>query len=383
MTSLHLTYIANARFPSGRAHGIQIAKMWEAFVTHNITVNLFIPRRFPYDHGSAAEAVTFYTLMGAPSFYRIHRVPLFVYRRAHYFGFLIGSFFFGIISTWRALRQSGVIYSVDLDYFSFFLIPFLRKPYFFEIHSAKKDTFFHRLLFKHISGVIAINDNVKEALIKTFPTLTGKVIVCPNGVDVERYGQDSFDDPVVLDALRLTKGIKTPSVVYTGSFQDWKGLGTVIDAALELPSVHFYLVGGTKEELGEGKNAIPPNVHIVALQPFSEIGLWQRGADILLLTGTKESEYSFRYTSPMKLFEYMAARRPIVAAQTPAIESIVTEKEVWFFKPDDADDLVRVIGEVIHGMQNEIKVAAAFARAQELSWNKRAERIISFIQERL
>ena len=187
----------------------------------------------------------------------------------------------------------------------------------------------------------------------------------------------------MLDALRLTKGIKTPSVVYTGSFQDWKGLGTVIDAALELPSVHFYLVGGTKEELGEGKNAIPPNVHIVALQPFSEIGLWQRGADILLLTGTKESEYSFRYTSPMKLFEYMAARRPIVAAQTPAIESIVTEKEVWFFKPDDADDLVRVIGEVIHGMQNEIKVAAAFARAQELSWNKRAERIISFIQERL
>jgi len=57
--SLKITYIANARFPTGKAHGIQIAKMCEAFTTLGVELELVVPKRARHD---SSDIKIFYNL---------------------------------------------------------------------------------------------------------------------------------------------------------------------------------------------------------------------------------------------------------------------------------------------------------------------------------
>lgn len=365
--SRRITYIANIGFPTGKAYGIrgQIAKMCEAFIRNGIRVELITPK---LEKTTSEEVAAFYGLSLPPGNLIISPAWVPPISRASRIGFLLSCFVFSITSVLRARRKREIIYSLDLDHFSFITIPFLRRPYFFEIHSNKKDTFFHRRLFKYASGIIAINNNVKNSLEETFPVLKGKIIVHPNGVDHRLYQQTS---PLL---------IQKPAVVYTGSFDDWKGLQVVVGAAEELPDVNFYLVGGKKEALAAGGNMFPPNIFVHGPKPFTEIPKWQNAADILLVTGTKKDEYSYNYTSPLKLFEYMATQKPIVAARTKAIENVVSSDIVFFYEPDDANDLARVIERVFSSTEDvRRKTSAAFEKSKLLSWDARARSITSFI----
>ncbi len=358
--SLRILYIANARFPTRKAHGIQIAKMLEAFTEAGISVELIAPSF------SVGDAQTFYRLRtGAFRITKAWTTP----RRSSRAGFLLSSLLFGITSAALAWKRAGIVYSVDLDYFSFFLITFIGKPYFFEIHSAKKDTIFHRLLFRRVAGIIAINENVRRELEKTFPLLRGKTMVFPNGVDIQVY------------AKIVPKELKHPAVVYTGSFQNWKGMQTVIEAARALPTIHFYFVGGKEQELGEH---IPLNILVVAPQAFQDIPAWQKAADVLLLSGTNLDAYSANYTSPMKLYEYLAAGRPIVAAKTPAIAQALSEREAFFYEPDNAGSLVSAVQATLADPKEAARrVEMGKQRAREYTWEKRAETIIRFLNEKL
>ncbi|KKS24991.1 MAG: Glycosyl transferase group 1 [Candidatus Jorgensenbacteria bacterium GW2011_GWF2_41_8] len=56
---------------------------------------------------------------------------------------------------------------------------------------------------------------------------------------------------------------------------------------------------------------------------------------------------SEKHTSPLKLFEYMASGRPIVASDLLSLREILTEQEAIFFKPDDPLDLALKIKEIL------------------------------------
>ena len=249
-----LVYLANARFPTTKAHSIQVARMCESFATQGSRVELLVPRLEAEQNDPFAGNKNI-------SIRRIWTTPW----RGSRFGFLLSSAIFGVLSTLAVRKRRGILYSIDLDYFSFFLLPFLGRPYFFEIHSAKKPTLFHRWLFRRITGVIAINENVRKALETTFPSLRGKILVFPNGVELAAYNTIK---PV---------SIEHPAVVYTGSFQDWKGLEILPSVARKLPSTHFYLVGGETFP-GLNTDALSPNIHLVARQPKERMPAWQSAA---------------------------------------------------------------------------------------------------------
>jgi len=163
--SLKIIYVANARFPTGKAHGIQIAKMCEAFTALGAELELVVPERTRHD---SSDIKTFYNLKHT---FPVKKIWTLAVAPATSFGFRLSSFFFGLSSflyIFKNRKRIDVLYSVDMDHISYFGIALavflLKKSGFVEMHAPKKDTFFYRMLFKNVRGVITINEIIKNDL---------------------------------------------------------------------------------------------------------------------------------------------------------------------------------------------------------------------------
>lgn len=374
---LKIYYIANARMPTDKAHGIQLAKMCEAFIEAGFGLELIVPRR-KTDPRSIRE---FYGLrvevpvakLPVPDWYRNSRIGF----GASSFVFALGYFFYLLIKRIRGERF--VIYTTDIDQFSFFLIPFLGIPYFVEMHDAKPKTRPFSWLFRRVSGIVAVNGIVKSDLERTFPISPDKIIVCPNGYDPAFFASEQDKNAA---RAKLGLPLDKKMVMYVGRVYPWKGLEVFVNTARLMPDPLFYLVGGTADELRKigAMEHQHPNLICAGKKNLQEIPQWLWAADVLVVLGTSRDEYSWRYTSPMKLFEYAAAERPIVASRTPAIQAAVSEREVFFCKPDSAPDLAETIQFVLTHEEDARRRLAA-ARSSIVSWKDRARVINDFIMQ--
>jgi glycosyltransferase involved in cell wall biosynthesis len=87
------------------------------------------------------------------------------------------------------------------------------------------------------------------------------------------------------------------------------------------------------------------------------------------------------YTSPMKLFEYMASKTPILASLVPAIEELVDSSSAFFFEPDNEGDLKNKIELALEDETRESKSLSAYSKVLEFTWQKRARRITYFLNK--
>jgi glycosyltransferase involved in cell wall biosynthesis len=103
----------------------------------------------------------------------------------------------------------------------------------------------------------------------------------------------------------------------------------------------------------------------------------------VLVLPNPPSAMSLRYTSPLKLFEYLAAGRAIVASDLPSIREVVHDGvEAVLVAPGDPDALARGIRRVLDDPDLADRLAgAAAALAPEYSWARRAERLEALFAE--
>jgi glycosyltransferase involved in cell wall biosynthesis len=154
-------------------------------------------------------------------------------------------------------------------------------------------------------------------------------------------------------------------------------------AGQDLSQYEFYFVGGNPKSVLEYKAKFTsPNLHFLGYRPHKEIPIWQKSADCLVIPNTAKEDISKYYTSPMKLFEYMASGVPIVASSIPSIMEIVSEKEVTFFEPDNKESLKDKIVRVLQDIEGMRELTTnARNKVQNYTWEKRAKKIIKFIYE--
>ena len=107
-----------------------------------------------------------------------------------------------------------------------------------------------------------------------------------------------------------------------------------------------------------------------------EVAALLREADLLVLPN-RATSVSANYTSPLKLFEYLAAGRPIVASDLPALREILRDREnAWLVPPDDTAALAAALKTIARDKALAVRLAkAAFDSAAAYSWDRRAERL--------
>lgn len=372
MTKIY--YIVNARMPTEKGHGIQIAKMCEVFIEAGADLTLVVPRRVT-DPRSVRD---YYGLRVEVPLIRLLAIDW--YTGGH-IGYPISSlsfmFSYTLFIWWKKMMgEKFILYTVDTENYSSSALALLGRPLFSEMHSAKQGTLPQRILFRKVRGIIAINKIIVAELRSNFPHSPARYIVEPNGIDLSEFSGMGKRDA----RTRLGLPQDIPIVLYLGRFFGWKGLEILPKAAMVAPSIRWQTVGGTEEDFKRLVNEpLPPNLFFAGSCPYNERTIWFAAADALIVLGTARDIQSYRYTSPMKLFEYLAAERPTIASNTPAIREIVSEREALFYEPDNAADLARVVEyTVTHDKELAPQIEAARRLAVASSWRARAERIIAF-----
>lgn len=92
-------------------------------------------------------------------------------------------------------------------------------------------------------------------------------------------------------------------------------------------------------------------------------------ADVMVLINFNKDVFSQFYTSPLKLFEYMALRRPIVASDLPATRKILNNNNAVLIKPDTPEELGNKIAE------------KPYQDVRKYTWKNRSRKTVSQVLE--
>ncbi|MGI8857046.1 MAG: glycosyltransferase [Thermomicrobiales bacterium] len=241
-----------------------------------------------------------------------------------------------------------------------------------------------RIAFARASGIVSLTATFLPEIDQRRPGKhASAVTVIPDAFD------DALYTPHDRDKARDALGIPTDAfvVVYTGLTFAYHGVDLLVDAfallAGRLTNARLILVGGRageRDTIGRRIRdaGIGDRVTVVAPLPVEEIPAYQAAADVLVIpdTVTKAS------ASPLKLFEYAAMARPIVASDLPALREILPPDSVRYVAPAHASALADGLQWVA---EHPAEAGAMARRAHDAvsiyTYQARAAAIVSFCAE--
>ena len=233
-------------------------------------------------------------------------------------------------------------------------------------------------------GVVAISSVHKEILVRAgWPE--EKVVVAHSGVELSAFAARDG----VQDLRRTLCDGSWPLVLYAGSLYAGKGCDQIVEAASELSHVKFVCVGGPEREAAKFRARAASlgltNVEFTGPVAHALIPKYLLAADILLAPFTSEGKdiagkVIIPFSSPLKLFEYMAAHKPIISSHIGAIPEIITHEENGLLlAPGDVSELVKAISRLLADSALAARLAAnAQNDARFYSWTDRVARILEF-----
>ncbi len=374
-----IIYISPMRYPSEKAGSLFSMKSCEAFADKGLLVELWAPTR--WNDLGRFDSHEYHQVKNNFKIRKILAVDLMRWLPGS-ISFKVMSWTFAASVFFRSFwERNAVFYSHEP--FALFLISLLGKPTIYEIHDFPGQQKIYQELFRRVGGVVTTNSWKKGELIKRFNLADDRVLVVPNAVEL---GEFILDISQAEARRRLGLPADKKIILYTGHLYSWKGADTLLEASRSsMIDSLFYFVGGTDNDVARFKERAKSlkayKVTMVGMRPHSEMAIWQKAADVLVIPNTAKEDISKYYTSPMKLFEYMASDRPIVASDLPSLREVVDDSMVYFFEADNASDLGLKVGSAIKNKElSQAKARAARQAVQKYSWDLRAARVIQFLK---
>ena len=373
---MKIIYITNSRIPTEKAHGLQIMKMCEALGKAGVKVTLVLPKR---TNTIKIDPFEYWGIERVFNIEKIFSLNLIDYRfLPKSLTFIFDSLAFSLASILYIKKgKNDYIYTRDRDIA--FLSLFTQTPIVFEVHFIPRFLYVYKIFFKRLYKIAPITYFSKKVL-ESADLEKDNIIVLPDAVDIEKFRVNSTKEEL-REYLDLPKNKKI--IMYVGQLFAWKGVQTLIEATNFISRDDFLLVivGGSEKDIKNAKNILQENTLFVGQKRAEEIPKWLKSADVLVIPNSGKYDISRYYTSPMKLFEYMASRVSIISSDLPSLREIITENEAIFFKPDDAKDLAKTIDYVL---ENKDKVHLlsenAYGKVQEYTWEKRAKKILKELE---
>ena len=366
-----LFYVAEVNLPSFRAYTIHVLKMVDAFA-NNLETKLIIPfccKKYSY------KKIKNDFLLTSEKKFQIQSVF-----NKEFISSTINRLFFGFKSGLYLKTIDNVTIITRSATTSFFLILF-KKKHILEIH--QKFTRFSHFFFiflniiesKYIIKIIFIT----RAIQNEYKNKSIKFLILPDGVDLKNFKYK----------IKIKKKIK--NVYYIGSFYKGRGVEIIIKLAKTFADKNFFLYGHRNEYIPENVKNIN-NIKIFKFIKYNKVPNVARNADLFLMPySLKEVKMNSqgkisniaKYTSPIKMFEYLSSGTPIVASNLPVLKEIlINNKNCVIAKNNSINNWKKSINLIDKNLSlRKIISKKAYETAKIHTWKKRAKCILDSIKK--
>jgi glycosyltransferase involved in cell wall biosynthesis len=394
--TVKLIYVANIRLPTEKAHGLQIMQNCEAFADNGAQVSLWTANRANTPEMRAVKDVWEY--YGVQRSFKVRRLPCIdllplvperTDRTARLIFYLQLATFTLSALLLALFTRADVYYSRDplVIIALSFIKP--RRKLAYEAHTLRPSEDGQRLQRQAVTRagtVIAITSKLREELVKLGAD-PARSMVAHDGIQKARFARM----PSQADARRELGWPEDALIVgYVGRLHTLtmdKGVGALVKALGQVDGAALAVVGGPDDmaavlreqwlEAGLDAAAFLYAGHV----PPGRVPLYLSAFDICAMPHPWTEQFAY-YTSPIKLFEYMASGRPIVASDLPGFAEVVTDGEsALLVKPGDIDGLAGAINLLAETpvLRERLAYKAKALVLSGYTWEARARHILEFI----
>jgi glycosyltransferase involved in cell wall biosynthesis len=382
---MRLVYLSDARVPSRSSNSMQVMRMCDAFALAGAEVTLFHARPRPEQlpEGFTGNLTSFYGVGDTFKLQAVRPPPRWVAGAAPIDRAVR---FISYVSTIHGSVGGGPFLAYGRSFVGCSALVAMRRwasqeacqGIVMEIHDLPRTRAAWRLLGA-VDGIVAISEALRARLVRRQPALASRTWVEHDAVDLRAIRPELLDRARARRELGLADA-ESYLVAYTGRALPGKGVDILLDAARRLPTVRFLVVGRVYDD-GYLRVATP-NVGFTGFVPPSRVPKYLAAADVLVMPTTDDLPYA-EFTSPLKLFEYMASGRPVVSSDLPAVSEVIRHGEnALLYSSRDASGLAAAIERVLNDPALGASLAErAWRDVQKYGWNARAERIIDSLKQ--
>lgn len=232
---------------------------------------------------------------------------------------------------------------------------------------------------RNLAGVVAITHSLKDHYLKRFPSLDPACVsVAPDGADLIRAGDESVDISGSPDGFK---------VGYVGSLYRGRGITMITRLARELPQYEFHVIGGGEEDVSFWKDRAGKlsNLFLYGFVEPRLAPLYCTEMNVLIAPYGKKVftrkgiHDTAQWASPLKVFEYMAAGKPMIASDIPVLREVLrSEHNALTVPPDDMTAWVAALERLRSDPQlcERLATTAQAELAKQYTWQKRAKSIL-------
>jgi len=266
--------------------------------------------------------------------------------------------------------------------FSLIVTRLFNIPVIFEDHSPPDGIYKHIIkssINKNITNIVLISHALEKLYNRVLPSISRvKVIVAHDGADPIKRKPESIKNPI-----KINNNLK---IGYIGHLHTGRGIDIILAVAEKIDFHDFHIIGGDDKDLDYWKSRNKQkNVIFHGYKINSEISELLIQFDILI------APYQYKvfinnglntasWMSPLKIFEYMSAGKPIVSSKLNVLEEVLTHNyNALLVKPDDVEEWIKSINLLCDDkkLRQKIGKQALTDFNNKYKWQKRAENILA------
>ncbi len=369
---MRISYLFNSSLPSSNPGSLQVIKTCEAIKNQTNKVFLITPNT-----GLNKNIKKFYGIKNIPIIKKLKYFKTFPQGANYYL--------FSLFSILYAISIKTEIY-ITRNLFTLFILILLKKKIIIEIHHdlsnegrIVKFLYNNLRLFnsKNIIKIIAITNSVKKYLVKDHKVDKKKITIIPSASDLKLR-------------FKKFKKKKNYKIGYFGSLEKSKGSEFIIKLSKIDKENNYYIYGGdSKTVLNLKKKFSLKNLNIIEYVPYNRLSHYMGKMDIVLMPSNRNKLKSIggignisKYTSPLKLFDYLASGKLIISSKLKVFEEIIKNKEnCIMIKKLDTVLWLRTIKKLKDRVNEINKIKKnAFLLSKKFTYKKRAEKILKNLE---
>jgi glycosyltransferase involved in cell wall biosynthesis len=369
---MRILYLSTSYVPSRRASSIQVMRMCEALAQQGIQVTLAVKKNSRrYEE----------TSLGDHEFYGV--APAFEVEKLSRPSFKGGGilYTFGVWRlVWTMRKRIDIVFSRDI--LGGWVASELGLPVIFEAHGVPPTPALARQYNKIIHGaafkrLIVISQGLKDDLAaQNLLPPEEKVVILHDGA--KPFSVEKTAEAPVFDKSNC----REIHIGYVGQLYQGKGMEVILPLARKLPQACFHVVGGEEQDLQRWTAESPPdNLQFHGFVSPGELNALYEQFDILLLPpqqqvyGSSGQSEIGRWMSPMKMFEYMSAGKPIISSNLPVLKEVLTHEEnALLVSPERLEEWIAAIKRVQSdpGLAKKLGQQARQDLIENYTWAARA-----------